>query len=302
MNLLVAALVMASIFFASHALLNRGVGPTAGRLAGIAGRGLMGQQGAEDEHSTDSRILLPLAGWFGMLVGGVLPSRLREHAELQLTRAGNPALPSSYMTVVLAAPLLLGMLGLAAAVRADAAPAMGIFLALAPAVFGVMGPNVWLKGRVARRQVRIQRELPDALDLIIVSVEAGLGLEAAMARVAESGTGPVAVEFHHVLSDMNLGFGRRRAMQGLAMRTGVPAVSALVAAIIQADQTGMGLGQVLRAQGDHLRMQRRQKAEETAMKAPLKMLFPLIGFIFPALFVVILAPAVLSFMKSVGAQ
>ena len=164
-------------------------------------------------------------------MGGLLPARLREHAELQLTRAGSPVSPSSYMTALLVTPLLLAMLGLAAAARTDASPAVRLFLVLAPALFGVMGPGAWLKGRVARRQQRILRELPDTLDLIIVSVEAGLGLEGAMARVAESGGGPVAVEFRRVLSDMNLGLGRRRAMQGLAARTGVPAISSLVAAI-----------------------------------------------------------------------
>jgi tight adherence protein C len=101
-----------------------------------------------------------------------------------------------------------------------------------------------------------------------------------------------------VLSDVNLGLGRRRAFQGLAARTGVASVGALVTAILQAEQTGMGIAQVLRTQADHLRTQRRQRAEEAAMKAPLKMLFPLVFFIFPALFVVVLGPAVLQLLRT----
>jgi tight adherence protein C len=164
-------------------------------------------------------------------------------------------------------------------------------------VFGVALPLYWLTGRVRRRQMAIGRELPDALDLIVVSVEAGLSLEAAMSRVAEDPRRLLAGEFRRVLADMNLGMGRRIALRGLATRTRIPALASLVSAIIQADQTGMGIGQVLRAQSAYLRSQRKQRAEEAAMKAPLKMLFPLILFIFPSLFVVILGPAVLSLMN-----
>jgi tight adherence protein C len=132
----------------------------------------------------------------------------------------------------------------------------------------------------------------------VVSVEAGLGLEGAFERIIERGDGPLFDELRHVLADINLGLGRRRAFQGLATRTGVPSVAALVTALLQAEQTGMGIGQVLRAQADHLRTQRRQHAEEAAMKAPLKMLFPLVFFIFPALFVVVLGPAVLQLLRT----
>ena len=165
---------------------------------------------------------------------------------------------------------------------------------------GVAAPIMWLRGRITRRMLRIARALPDTFDLVVVSVEAGLGLEAAIARVAENTAGPLADELRRVLGDMNLGMGRRRALQALAARVRLPAVRTLVSAILQADQTGMGIGTVLRAQGEHLRMQRRQHAEERAMKAPLKMLFPLVFFIFPSLFVVLLGPAMLSLMQTLG--
>lgn len=171
-------------------------------------------------------------------------------------------------------------------------------LTLAAAAFGLLGPWGVVSGRASRRRDSITTELPDLVDLLTVSIEAGLALESALARVSERGDGPLATEVRRTLSEISLGRPRRDALRALAARTDTPAVGALVNSLNQADQSGMELGPVLRAQSDQVRMQRRQRAEETAMKAPIKMLFPLIIFIFPAVFVVLLGPAGIQMMDT----
>lgn len=138
----------------------------------------------------------------------------------------------------------------------------------------------------------MQRSLPDTLDLITVSVEAGLGLDAALSKVAEKTRGPLRDEFSRVLQEISLGKLRRNAMRDMAQRCNVPDLTSFTGAIIQADQMGLGISEVLRAQTEEVRLRRRQRAEQTAMKAPVKMLFPLVACIFPAMMTVMLGPAV----------
>jgi len=171
-------------------------------------------------------------------------------------------------------------------------------LTLAAGALGLLGPWGVISGRATRRRDAITAELPDMVDLLTVSIEAGLALESALTRVSERGAGPLAQEVRRTLSEISLGRPRRDALRGLAERTAAPAVGALVNSLNQADQSGMELGPVLRAQSDQVRQRRRQRAEETAMKAPIKMLFPLIIFIFPAIFVVLLGPAGLTMMDT----
>jgi tight adherence protein C len=158
--------------------------------------------------------------------------------------------------------------------------------------FGGRLPINWLRKRAAARQHKIQRALPDTLDLITVSVEAGLGLDAALSKVVEKTRGPLRDEFGRVLDEISLGKLRRQALKDLATRVDVPDISSFVSAIVQADQMGLGVAEVLRAQADEVRLRRRQRAEETAMKAPVKMLFPLVACIFPAMMTVLLGPAI----------
>ena len=166
------------------------------------------------------------------------------------------------------------------------------------AALGLAGPTIAVTGRASRRRSDITRELPDLVDLLTVSIEAGLALEAALSRVSERGEGALAVEVRRTLSEIALGRPRRDSLRSLGIRTGVPAVVAFVNSLNQADQSGMELGPVLRAQADVVRQRRRQRAEEAAMKAPIKMLFPLIMFIFPSIFVILLGPAALQMMET----
>jgi tight adherence protein C len=138
--------------------------------------------------------------------------------------------------------------------------------------------------------------LPDVLDLLTVSVEAGLGFDQAVVKVIEKFKGPLAEEFHRTLQEVRMNKPRREALRALADRVGIDDLTAFIAALIQADQLGVSIAKVLRIQSDQMRIKRRQRAEEQAQKASIKMLFPLIFFIFPAMFIVLLGPAVLSMM------
>jgi tight adherence protein C len=148
-----------------------------------------------------------------------------------------------------------------------------------------------LHNRIKQRQLQIINSLPDILDLLTVSVEAGLGFDGALQKVTEKTKGLLAMEFNRLLQEIRMGKSRRDALRDLAERIRVEELSALVSSIIQADQLGVSIGNVLRLQSAQIRLQRRQRAEEKAMKAPIKMLIPLVLFIFPTIFLVLLGPA-----------
>ncbi|MEC5199148.1 tight adherence protein C [Arthrobacter sp. PL16] len=161
-------------------------------------------------------------------------------------------------------------------------------------------PDLLVYNTGIKRQETIQIELPDTLDQMLISVEAGLGFEAAMARAAANGRGPMAQELSRTLQDLQVGRPRREAYQALAQRSSVQELKSFVSAIVQADKYGIGIAKVLRAQAKQSRTKRRQRAEEKAMKLPVKVLFPLMLFIFPVMFIVILGPAVINIMDSLG--
>ena len=159
-------------------------------------------------------------------------------------------------------------------------------------------PNIILYQKAYERSERIQRELPDALDLLVISVEAGLGFDAALSQVARNTTGPLAEEFFRVLQEMQLGTGRSDAMRALSDRTNVTDLRGFVTAMVQADAFGIPIANVLRIQAREMRTRRSQRAEEAAQKVPVKILFPLIFCILPSLFIVILGPAVIQIVQS----
>jgi len=162
---------------------------------------------------------------------------------------------------------------------------------------GLLLPEVFLSMRIKERRRDIVRALPDVLDLLTVSVEAGLGFDLALVRVTERFPGTLAQELGRVLQEMKLGRSRRDALQDMAGRVGAEDLSNFVSSLVQADQLGVGMGNILRLQSDEMRRKRRQRAEEQAMKAPVKMLLPLVLFIFPALFVVLLGPALIQIFR-----
>ena len=224
----------------------------------------------------------------------ITPASYIRRLDRMLSLAGRPA--SLPLGRVLAAKPALGLAGVGAGalmMSAGGAPILRL-LSLFLVLLGYFIPDLLLYSRGAERQKIIQRGLPNIMDQLLISVEAGLGFEAALARAGATGKGPVAEEFVRTLQDMQVGRNRREAYLGLAERTTVPEVRSFVQAVIQADEYGIAIGRVLRVQAKSLRLRRRQRAEQQAMKLPVKVLFPLLFFIFPVLFIAILGPAVIN--------
>jgi len=171
---------------------------------------------------------------------------------------------------------------------------MALILAVLVVLIALMGPEAWLNRKVDERKAEIQRSLPDILDLLVISVEAGLGFEQALDRTVAAVPGALSQEFSRMLGETRAGATRSDAMRALEARVDVPEVRSFVLAILQADTFGVSIGRVLRAQAEEMRIKRRQLAQERAQKAPVKMLIPMVFCIFPALFVVILGPAAIS--------
>ncbi len=176
----------------------------------------------------------------------------------------------------------------------------GLVLAVAGAGIGYLGPEFWLGRRIRARQKQILLAIPDALDLLTISVRAGLGFDAALGKVTEKMVGPLSDEFRRALAEIRVGKARRDALRDIVARTEVPALTNFIGAVIQAEQLGVSISKVLQVQSEQLRIERRQRAEELAAQAPIKMLFPLVGCIFPSLFVVILGPALILIMVNLG--
>jgi len=179
-------------------------------------------------------------------------------------------------------------------------PATGFIAAVLGLVLGFFGPDLWLSRRIRARQKAILLAIPDVLDLLTISVKAGLGFDAALGKVVEKTQGPLTDEFRRSLAEVRIGKARRDALREMVGRTNVPALTNFVSAIIQAEQLGVAIANVLEVQSEQLRIQRRQRAEEMAAKAPIKMLFPLVGCIFPSMFIVILGPAMILIANNLG--
>lgn len=243
------------------------------------------------------RVVIPAANRLAALVLRFNPRTSIEAVSLKLMSAGlsQRITPTAFLAAKAAGAalgLIIGfMLGL------SFGPIGAIFFTIALAVGGFAVPGILVSGRAKSRREKIRAGLPDALDLLAVSVEAGLGFDGALAQLTEHMDGPLPEEFALTLNEMRIGKSRHDALKMFSERVDTSEVSAFTRAIIQADQLGISLGRILRLQATDTRLRRQAAAEEKAMKAPIKMLFPTVMFIFPVMFIVILGPVALSLSK-----
>jgi tight adherence protein C len=177
---------------------------------------------------------------------------------------------------------------------------MGLLFGVVGLAVGFVLPEFWLGRKSRKRSMDMILQLPDALDLLTISVEAGLGFDAALAKVVEKMEGPLVDEFRQALAEIRMGRTRRDALRDVVARADAQPVANFIGAIVQAEQLGVPIAKVLQIQSQQLRIERRQRAEEAAAKAPVKMLFPMVGCIFPTIFIVILGPAIVTVMGGVG--
>lgn len=244
------------------------------------------------------RVIAPASHSLARMVLRLNPRLTVESISARLLAAGmgRSITPVTFLALKGAGALSGILLGLVLG-GAVGGPTVGIVAALGCAGVGFILPGVVVSMRARKRREEIKSQLPDALDLLAVSVEAGLGFDGAVAKMTEHMDGALAEEFTLTLGEMRIGESRHDALKKLAERSGAPEVASFARAIIQADQLGISLGRILRVQAVDSRLKRQAAAEERAMKSPIKMLFPTVLFIFPAMFIVILGPAMLNLLE-----
>jgi tight adherence protein C len=247
----------------------------------------------DPEAAFTTRVLRPLMTAFSRRANAVLPSSMSDRLEHAIIKSGLNLKVGHFILIVgLSAgllPFLMLLFFAASGVRGQMLLLMyGVFVGL-----GIYVPRIWLLGKIKRRQKAIWRSLPDAFDLITASVEAGLGIDAAFNRVIEKVRGPFAEELTRTMREISMGRSRRDALLDMSDRTGVEELRSLINSIVQAESMGISIGSVIRVQTGVIRTKRKQKAEEQAFKAPIKMVFPLVLFIFPTIMIVIGGPAII---------
>lgn len=246
------------------------------------------------------RIVKPLLGRATKRFSKMLPAAKHESLQKKLTLAGNPGNLTPQEFAVLRYALIFILPLLAGIISIYFNPSISHNLIIVGSTLGIsiVLPNIYLNLRIAKRKEEVQDTLPEVLDLLTVSVEAGLGFDAALSKVIEKFKGVLSEEFLRVLQEIKKGKPRKEALKDLADRCEVEDLSGFISSIIQADQLGVSIGNVLRIQSRQMRSKKRQRAEEQAMKAPIKMLFPLVFFIFPTIFVILLGPAVIQILET----
>jgi tight adherence protein C len=258
----------------------------------------------EMEQPFTQRVLVPVLQRIGELSTGLTPQKVLQDTTRKLEIAGNPGRidAATFLASRFVVAFVFGGLLLAVGVFSPSPwPLARTFLVVV--VFTLLGfffPQLWLQSRINSRQKEIRKAMPDALDLLTICVEAGLGFEAAMAKVSEKWENQLSLAFLRAIREIQLGKARRDAMRDMAERIGIAEMTSFVAAIIQSEILGVSLAKVLRIQSDQMRVRRRQRAEEQAHQAPIKMILPLAFLIFPSIFIILLFPAGIQLSKSFG--
>lgn len=246
------------------------------------------------------RVIIPFLERLSNIVAKITPQEVLKDTAKKIQQSGLKIKPAIFVMIqVLLAVIVPSLLG-AMGVMSKHGGVKGLGILVFSGLIGYFMPDLWLRGKVNARKAEITRKLPDALDLLTVSVEAGLGFDMALAKVVEKLKGPLSEEFSRMLHEIRMGVPRREAMKAMAVRADCPDLSQFISALVQADKLGVSLANVLRVQSDQMRLKRRQRAEETAMKAPLKMSFVLVFFVLPALLIVLLGPAAISVINQLS--
>jgi tight adherence protein C len=295
MPFLIAISTFVTVTLMAYGLMHRsaGNGSMDVRLGGLRYSRPNKEALPDPDAAFSQRVLRPMLRSLSRKANGILPSNMSERLEKTMVQAGMKMKPGQFLLICgITAGLLPTLFTLYVAAQHQpfkmVAGTFGVMTGL-----GIYGPRIMLLGRVKRRQKEIWRSLPDAFDLITASVEAGLGIDAAFTRVIEKVHGPFAEELTRTMREIQMGRSRRDAFVDMAERTGVEELRQLINAVVQAEAMGISIGGVIRVQTGVIRTKRRQKAEEQAFKAPIKMVFPLVFFIFPAIMIVIGGPAVI---------
>jgi tight adherence protein C len=275
--------------------------PIAERLAEFSFRDeMMSLEEIELSQSFYERIILPLFNRVGEFSSKFTPQATLESARRKLEMAGNPMQmdPAFFLALRFIIAILFGGLIMSLYVFGGRNIAQGMGLSALFTLIGFIFPDMWLSGRMRGRQKMIFRAMPDALDLLTICVEAGLGFDAAMSRVHEKWENDLGLELGRVIQEIRLGKLRRDALRDMSERLGVPEMTSFVAAVIQSEQLGVSMAKVLRIQSDQMRVRRRQMAEEEAHRAPIKMVFPIALLIFPSIMLILLGPAAMLLVTS----
>ena len=277
--------------------------PLQDRLAEFADRGqITDLEEIELSQPLSERVLFPIARKMGKLALRFTPQNAIQSTTKKLELAGNPGGmdPTVFWALRMAGLSLGALLFFVASIAPEGSflKGRGLLIGIPAAAIGFFLPELWLRGRISKRQNDVRKAMPDALDLLTICVEAGLGFDAAMAKVYQKWDNVVALAFGRVIREIQLGKLRRDSLKDMADRLGVSEMTSFIAAVIQSEQLGVSLARVLRIQADQMRIKRRQRAEEAAHKAPIKMLIPLALLIFPSICIVLMTPAVLMLMQS----
>ncbi len=302
--IIIAAAAAASIVLIAVAVASgRSTDPVQARLSQLGTMQAKSLEELELQQPFAERTLRPLALRLSGLSKRFASASFADRTEKSLAQAGNPGEVGvqEWMGIkVIAAGVAGVVFFLLFWLFIGVGFPLAIALGAAGIAVGYMAPEFWLGRRVKARQKLIVLQLPDVLDLITISVRAGLGFDAALGKVVEKMRGPLPDEYRRALAEVRMGKTRRDALRDIIPRTDVPALTNFISAVIQAESLGVSISKVLQVQSEQMRIERRQRAEEMAQKAPIKMLFPLVGCIFPTLFLVILGPAAIMIIRGLS--
>jgi tight adherence protein C len=281
------------------------IDPVMARLAEATQRGeVVSLEDIELEQPFMERVVVPIIKKIGEISTRFTPQKLLEETTLKLELAGNPGRidAATFLATRFVGAALLGggMLLISIFSANDWTVGRKMLTVIVFTVLGFFFPQLWLGSRISRRQNEVRKAMPDALDLLTICVEAGLGFDAAMSKVAEKWENELSLMFSRCIREVQLGKPQRDALRDMADRLQLPEMTSFIAAVIQSQILGVSLAKVLRIQSDQMRVKRRQFAEELAHKAPVKMLLPMAFLTFPSIFIVLMAPAAFQMAKAFG--